>query len=158
MRYEQSPKMIEFRYRILSFNVILGLVGGISGAIMTILHISIGWYARFTFQRSMIRKLYTEEASIYGEHENPSDIKDRLSKFKPFVYNLKELILMRLINIFTCWQICGCCKRDFIAHRRERHSKFKKAKLKLAQEFDLLELIKRVRILSMLTAELFAQR
>jgi len=106
----------------------------------------------------MIRKLYTEEASIYGEHENPSDIKDRLSKFKPFVYNLKELILMRLINIFTCWQICGCCKRDFIAHRRERHSKFKKAKLKLAQEFDLLELIKRVRILSMLTAELFAQR
>lgn len=131
-------------------------MGGIAGAIMTLLHISIGWYSRFTFQRSMIRKLYTEEAYIQVEHKNPSDIKDRLSNFKPFVYNLKELILMHLINIFTCWQICKCCKRDFIARRRERYSKFKKAKLKLTQEFDLLELIKRVRILSMLTAELFA--
>ena len=36
----------------------------------------------------MIRKLYTEEASTQFEHENPSDIKGRLAKFKPFVYNL----------------------------------------------------------------------
>ena len=65
---------------------------------------------------------------------------------------------MQLINIFTCWQVCGCCKRGFIARRRERYDKYQKAKVKLAEEFDLLELIKRVRILSMLTTEIFAQR
>lgn len=63
LRFEQNPKMVQFRYRILSFNVILGLVGGIAGAIMTLLHLSVGWYSNFTFKRSMIRKLYTEEAS-----------------------------------------------------------------------------------------------
>ena len=41
--------MVEFRYRILSFNVILGLVGGIAGAIMTLLHVTTGWYSKFTF-------------------------------------------------------------------------------------------------------------
>lgn len=84
----------------------MGLVGGIATAIMTVLHISIGWYSNFTFQRSMIRKLYTEERKVETEHENPADIKDRLSKFKPFVYNLKEYVLMLLINFFTCWGMC----------------------------------------------------
>jgi hypothetical protein len=65
----------------------------------------------------MIRKLYTEEKKKENEHENPSDIKDRLSKFKPFVYNLKEYILMILINIFTCCGIFICCKKEFIWRR-----------------------------------------
>jgi len=109
----------------------------------------------------MIRKLYTEERKVETEHENPADIKDRLSKFKPFVYNLKEYVLITLINLLTCWGrcmfcMCKCCDKEFIDRRQERYFKYQKAKLKLAEEFDLLELMKRVRVLSMLTSEIFA--
>jgi hypothetical protein len=104
----------------------------------------------------MIRKLYTEERKVETEHENPADIKDRLSKFKPFVYGLREYVLMLLINFFTCWGMCSCCEKEYIDRRRERYFKYQKAKVKLAEEFDLLELMKRVRVLSMLTSEIFA--
>ena len=49
LRFEQNPRLVEFRYRILAFNVILGLVGGTAGAIMSLLHLCVGWYSKFTF-------------------------------------------------------------------------------------------------------------
>jgi hypothetical protein len=101
--------MLEVRYKILSFNVILGLVGGTAAAIMMALRTSTGWYPNFTYKKSLIRKLYTESVEDDEKSDNATDIKNRLSKFKPFVYNLREAFLMHVINLLTFWQCSKCC-------------------------------------------------
>ena len=65
---------------------------------------------------------------------------------------------MYLINFFTCGQVCRCCRSRNIEARKERYEKYKKAENRMSEEFDFLEIIKRIRVLSMLTSLLFAQR
>ena len=150
--------MTQFRYHIITVNITLSLVGGTAGAIMFLLHMLVGWYPNFTYRRSLMRKLYTEATAFDDKQDNPTDIKSRLANYKPFVYNLQELFLMNLINFFTCGQMCRCCKSRSIEARKERYDKYQKAKKRMSEEFDFLEIIKRIRVLSMLTSLLFAQR
>jgi hypothetical protein len=138
--------MLEARYKILSFNVVLGLVGGTAAAIMQLLRTSTSWYPNFTYKRSLIRKLYTESVVDDEKSENATDIKNRLSKFKPFVYDLHEAFLMHMINLLTCWQCSKCCLCKCVQKRRERHDKYIKAKERMVEEFDLLNIIKRIRV------------
>ena len=91
----------------MTFNTVLGLVGGLASAIMTGLTLLVSWYPNFRFERSLVRKLYTEFQEEGDKISNPADIKSRLKKQKPFLYNMKELMCEQLINILTC---CGCCR------------------------------------------------
>ena len=88
---------------------------------MLLLHILVGWYPDFTFKRSLMRKLYTESNDQNNIFDNPADIKSRVSKFKPFVYDLKEYFLMNLIFIFTCFLRCRCCKTKKVQEKIDRY-------------------------------------
>ena len=105
-----------------------------------------------------MRKLYTESANNSSNIDNPANIKQRLQEFKPFVYDLSEYVLIKLINVFSCSMRCKCCKTKSYEARKERYEKYLKAKERMSEEFDFLFIIKRIRILSMLTNALFAQR
>jgi hypothetical protein len=52
--------MLETRYKVVTLNIVLGLVGGLAGVIMSVTAALFGWYPSFLFERSLIRKLYTD--------------------------------------------------------------------------------------------------
>jgi hypothetical protein len=71
MTYQQDFKLTELRYKVVTFNVVLGLVGGVAGVIMQTLTVLLGWYPAFLFERSLVRKLFTESEA---QQTNPTDI------------------------------------------------------------------------------------
>lgn len=52
--------MLETRYKVNTINVMLGLIGGFAGVIMMTINVLFGWYPAFLFERSLIRRLFTD--------------------------------------------------------------------------------------------------
>jgi hypothetical protein len=52
--------LLETRYKVNTINVMLGLIGGFAGVIMTTINVLFGWYPAFLFERSLIRRLFTD--------------------------------------------------------------------------------------------------
>ena len=48
----------------MTFNILLGLVGGVASVILTALPLVFSWYPSFQFERALIRKLYTEHEGL----------------------------------------------------------------------------------------------
>jgi hypothetical protein len=119
--YQQDFKLTELRYKVVTFNIILGLVGGLAGVIMSTLTLLFGWYPAFLFERSLVRKLFTESET---QQTNPTDITDRVQKYRPFVYMLKDYLIMKLLNLVTCCQCMPCCRCVCVTKRRERYDRF----------------------------------
>jgi hypothetical protein len=56
--------MLETRYKVVTLNIVLGLVGGLAGLIMSAVTALFGWYPSFLFERSLVRKLYTDASAL----------------------------------------------------------------------------------------------
>ena len=95
--------------------------------------------------------MYKESAD---EVENPIDLKSKVEHYRPFRYEFGEY----MCALFT-WLCCSCiCKEMWRRGRKQRFDKYNEACKRMQQEFDFLELTRRIRILSMLSNALFAKR
>jgi hypothetical protein len=147
--------LTETRYKVDTINVMLGLIGGFAGVIMTTVNVLFGWYPAFLFERSLIRRLFTDSEE---QQANPTDMAQRVKRYRPFVYSLKEYLTTPLLNFFTCGQCSPCCRGAWMMRRRERYDKFQIARERLSRELDLLEIVKRQRMFNLLTQSMFAYR
>lgn len=109
------------RYKVVTYNVILGLIGGLAGVIMHTITMLLGWYPAFLFERSLVRKLFTESET---QQTNPIDIAERVNRYRPFVYSINDYLAMKLLNIVTCCQCMPCCRCSCITKRRVRYDRF----------------------------------
>ena len=136
----------------MTFGTALALLGGQISIIMSVLSVLMGWYSKFQYERSLIKYLYTETAN--GQNDsNPINLKQRVQQLIPFRYNVSEFMCGNLLYWVTC---CNCCCPALV--RKKRLQKYEYARKRMQEECDLVEIIKRIRVLSMLTNALFAKR
>lgn len=105
-----------------------------------VLAILLGDYQQFTLDKSLLKRLYTEDKELI--EEEPDDKKELVSRIlnrKKFRYSYCELIKLKLMKLFCC---CNCCKKSFYYDKRmKRFESYQKVKETLTEEMDLLKLI-----------------
>jgi hypothetical protein len=135
---------------LLTFSVILGIVGGIASVIFSALPVIMWWYQMFHYESQLVRNLYKETTN---SNENPLDLKDKINSTKPLVYRWRSYMCMLFLKFCCC-----CCRDRCYKDGARQYEKYFRARKRLEQEFDFLELVKKVRVLSMLTSALLAKR
>jgi hypothetical protein len=69
------------RYKnVVSFNIVLGIVGGIASVILSALPVLMNWYSSFRYESTLIKHLYTETTYEHADN-NPINLKRKVDQF-----------------------------------------------------------------------------
>ena len=118
--------------------------------IWSILSFCLTDYQAFAFDKSLLKRLYTEDKTAVEEEENDErELVSRVVNRKPFSYSYCEYIKVKLLKFCCC---CRCCKQTICYDKKvKRFESFEKVKETLTNEMDLLKMIQDSRINSLLT-------
>jgi len=121
--------MTTLRYKnVVTFNIILGIVGGINSLILSTLSLLMSWYSSFRYESTLIKHLYTETTYEHND-DNPINLKRKIDQYKPFRYSMREFICINLLYFVTC---CNCCCRELCAKgRKQRFIKYEYARKRM---------------------------
>jgi hypothetical protein len=126
-----------------TLQIIVGLLGGLSSAIFGVLPWIVGWYNDYRVKSEVIENLYKDAE----DNDNPIDLKQKIVSSKPFRFSFKDYYITKV-------SVICCCFRD--EARSRKLDKYERAKKRMDEEFDILKIIKEVRVLNMLTSALFS--
>ena len=144
MNFQQDPEVTQISYKpIFTLSIVVSLLGGLFSVIFGLAPYLVSWYQDFRIKAEIIETLYRE--SNDEQNSNPLVLKQKVTTSKPFTWTFKE------------WakNILCCCGRD--EARVLKQQKFAIAENRMVQEFDILQILKDVRKLDMLTNLQFSQ-
>ena len=146
--YKQSRKVNESTWAINSLDQVLGVIGGLSGIVWTVLSMLFGGYEAFKYQNSLISAVYPtapaeepidgEIASSEGQHMAKVQMMQKIASRRKYWYSYSEYLWASLLATWLCCCVNGqlCAKKR--VQRLYRHNK---AAEKLADEIDIVKLL-----------------
>jgi hypothetical protein len=147
--YQQDPKLTVITYsHVYTLTVVLGIIGGFLSIIFGSLPVIMWFYQMFHYESKLILNLYKDASQT---NSNPLDLKDKIEKTLPIRIGFTQYAKHWLLAVF-----CRCCRSQ--SKSRVQYDKYRRARKRMEHEFDFLEVVKRVRLLSLLTSALFAHR
>jgi hypothetical protein len=128
----------------------LAAIGGYAAMVWSILALVLGDYQAFTFDKSLLKRLYTEDKThIEEEASDDKELVSRILNRKQFSYSYSELVKAKLMKLCCC---CRCCRQTIYYEKKiKRYESYLKVKEKLTGEMDLLKIIQESRITSLLS-------
>ena len=143
--WQQSRIQKQVQIAVKSLDIVLGLVGGLSGIIWGFLSLCLDSYSSFALQTTMVKSLYTATAPK-SDDDDPVAPRDAVvsaiaDSSKPYSYSYLEYVLAKFLD-----SICGLCLRNIkfcqkcFQKRSERLYRHYKASERLEEEIDVVKL------------------
>jgi len=150
--YSQATVTYTQEWAIESIDIVLGLVGGFSGILWSVLAMLFGGYETFKLENSLIGAVYPTAPSSQGgddgdeAFEGEQMARESLMKVVAergkYFYNYTDYMLSSLLRCFTC-----CCTGQqrkpggWLALRLQKLERHETASERLAQEIDIVKLL-----------------
>ena len=122
----------------------LGLVGGLSGIIWSVMAMVLGGYQEFKFENSLIGQVYPTSPSATNCSSNERDAKRAImrtvSERGKYWYNYPEFMLVSFLSSCCC---CFCKEKpgSWYEEKMARKRRHEAASEKLANEIDIVKLL-----------------
>lgn len=136
-----------------SLDKLLGLVGGISSIVWSVLVIVMSGYESFKFNNSLISSIYPTspldfESSDVPPNENKAkqEIMRTVSERGKYFYNYSEYVFAKWLS---CW--CCCLNLKWMERRVKKLERHEAASKKLAKEVDICKLVQNQRMTQFLS-------
>ena len=141
--YVQSDRMVMTEWSIASIDIILGLVGGVSGILWTGLAMLLSPYETFKFNNSLIGMVYPT-APQRDEKEQPIRSRDKAQEQLERTVSDRGKAYYSFTEYYWTWFLRSCCcccfRQDSTAQKRRtfRYERYEEAVDRLASEIDIL--------------------
>lgn len=144
--WKQGRRINEYTWSINSLDLVLGVIGGLSGIVWATLAMVFGGYESFKYQNSLIGAVYPTAPYM---KKLSRDVNDGSSKAKQqlmqtvaergkYWYNYSEYLFASILDSWCC----SCFKkRDCYKRRVKRLRRHEHAFEKLAEEIDVVKLL-----------------
>lgn len=135
----------KYTWSVDSLDIVLGLVGGLSGIIWGTLFIIFGSYESFKFENSLIGGVYPTSPSAGDDDDGPpaseqeakKAMMQNVSERGKYWYTYSEYLATSLLK--AC---CSCCSNSaWYKKRAKRLERHLEASEKLANEIDICKLL-----------------
>ena len=129
-------------WAINSLDLVLGLVGGLSGILWSGLFLVFGGYETFKLENSLIGAVYPTSPNNNEPCESEQEAKHEMMKTVAergkYFYNYSEYLLACFIKTF-----CSCCCRSTNCYKRrqKRLERHQEASERLNNEIDIIKLL-----------------
>jgi len=138
MLIEETNRRTTVTYTILTFDVILGSISGVSGMIWFLMGLSLNNYETFAQQTSLLQTFYSIRKSD-PEQDLLSELKQNRTFYE---YSYCRYFFASFLNFCCC-----CCKRTPCIFQRTSKLKSHEASFeKLQGELDIVGIVKQLRV------------
>ena len=138
-----------------SLDIVLGLVGGVSGVVWALLSYALGDYEQFKYENSLVGSIYptspfggkdSDESAaqiVESEREAKTKMMRTVAERGKYFYSYFESRITVFLKLF-----CSCClkDKDWYQKRVKRLERHKEASDMLADEIDIVKFIYVLRI------------
>ena len=113
MEYIQSRRQNIQEWSVVSLDLVLGLVGGLSGIIWSVLAMLFGGFESFKLDNSMIGSIYptspNEHSQVSNEREAKNSMMSTVANRGKYCYSYDEYMFVWLLKNLCCC-FCGNSK------------------------------------------------
>ena len=147
----QSRKKIKTTWSIVSLDLILGLVGGITSIVWVTLGLLLSPYEEFKFNASLAGSVYPTSPQK-DEDEAPVDSRQEATQILEGTVSERGKLYYKFSEYHSTWFLdkCCCCflRRDsrFWRSRIFKYKRYEKAIERLTEEIDILKHISSQRL------------
>lgn len=152
VKWIQSRAQYTEVWSISSLDIVLGLVGGLSGIVWAFLAILLGSYETFKFENSLIGAIYptspqempatnddadNEGGATFKEQKSKQAMMRTVAERGKYFYNYSEYLLSLILR-FVC---CCCSQGPWLKRRIKKLKRHEAASERLANEIDIVKLL-----------------
>lgn len=140
----QSRRITNIEWSIQSIDIILGLVGGVSGIIWAALGLLIAPYEDFKFNNSLIGMIYPT-APMPDENEPPIDNRKQATDQLEQTVSARGKFYYLFAEYWATWFLLSCCccflRKNSLRHKKRmfKYERYNTAVERMNEEIDILK-------------------